>query len=58
VSFGAGVHFCLGAPLARLEAQIAFTQLLQRFPNIELAEEPEWRNTLTLHGMNSMKVRF
>ena len=58
VSFGAGVHFCLGAPLARLEAQIAFTELLRRFPNMELAAEPEWRNTLTLHGMNSLKVRF
>jgi len=58
VSFGAGVHFCLGAPLARLEAQIAFTELLKRFPNIELAAEPEWRQTLTLHGMNSLKVKF
>ncbi len=58
VSFGAGVHFCLGAPLARLEAQIAFTELLRRFPNMRLDGEPEWRNTLTLHGMNSMKVRF
>jgi len=58
VSFGAGVHFCLGAPLARLEAQIAFTELLKRFPDMELAAEPEWRNTLTLHGMNSLKVKF
>ncbi len=58
VSFGAGVHFCLGAPLARLEAQIAFTQLLDRFPDMKLAAEPEWRKTLTLHGMNSLKVKI
>lgn len=37
VAFGHGIHFCLGAPLARLEAQIAFSQLLQRFPEMELA---------------------
>jgi cytochrome P450 len=58
LSFGAGVHFCLGAPLARLEANIAFTELLKRFPDMDLADEPEWRRTLTLHGMHSMKVRF
>jgi cytochrome P450 len=59
VSFGAGVHFCMGAPLARLEAQIAFTELLARLPNIELAvDEPPWRKTLTLRGLDSLPVRF
>jgi cytochrome P450 len=59
ISFGGGVHFCLGAPLARLEGQIAFRQLLSRFPNIDLAdEEPEYRNTLTLRGLKGLKVRL
>jgi len=57
ISFGGGVHFCLGAPLARIEGQIAFAQLLQRFPNIDLAEEePEYRDTLTLRGLKGLKV--
>jgi cytochrome P450 len=43
-SFGTGVHFCLGAPLARLEARLAIAALLERFPNLRLADEPlEWR---------------
>jgi cytochrome P450 len=59
LSFGGGVHFCLGAPLARLEGQIAFNALLRRFPALELAgDEPEWRNTLTLRGLTSLPVRF
>lgn len=59
ISFGGGVHFCLGAPLARMEGQIAFTQLLSRFPNIELAEdEPQYRDTLTLRGLKGLKVRL
>jgi cytochrome P450 len=40
VAFGQGIHYCLGAPLARLEARIAFTALLSRFPNLELAVKP------------------
>ena len=43
-SFGGGAHFCLGAPLARLEAQLAIAALVQRFPNLHLADEPlEWK---------------
>ena len=59
LSFGGGVHFCLGAPLARLEGQIAFNSLIKRFPNIELATDtPEFRPTLTLRGLRSLPVRF
>ena len=59
ISFGGGVHFCLGAPLARLEGQIAFRQLLSRFPKIELAEdEPQYRDTLTLRGLKGLKVKI
>lgn len=59
VSFGGGVHFCLGAPLARIEGQIAFRELLGRFPKIDLAdEEPQYRNTLTLRGLKGLKVKL
>lgn len=57
LSFSGGGHFCLGAPLARLEGQIAFMKLLERFPKIELAtDSPQWRNTLTLRGLQSLPV--
>ena len=59
VSFGGGAHFCLGAGLARLEGEIAFPALLNRFPNIELAvDEPRYRATFTLRGLESLPVRF
>lgn len=58
LSFGAGAHFCLGAGLARLEGQIVFDKLLARLPRIELAEEPEYRPTMTLRGLKALKVRF
>lgn len=45
-SFGGGVHFCLGAPLARLEAQMAVATLVQRFPTLRLADEPLERRTI------------
>jgi cytochrome P450 len=58
VSFGAGHHFCLGAALARVEAQIALTRLAQ-LSDIELAtEEPEWRKQATLRGLEHLPIRF
>ena len=59
VAFGSGAHFCFGAPLARVEAQIAFEALLSRFNNLQL--EPQkliWRTNLGLRGLTSLKVRF
>ncbi len=56
LSFGAGGHYCLGAALARMEAQIAFPMLLQRLPTLALAGAPERRNRLTLRGYAELPV--
>jgi cytochrome P450 len=56
LAFGAGIHYCVGAPLARLEAQIAIPALLRRLPNLRLASTPAWRNTFSLRGLQSLPV--
>ena len=57
LDFGAGAHTCLGLHLARIEAQIAFAALLERYPRIELREtEPQWGHTLTLRGLKRLNV--
>jgi cytochrome P450 len=56
VGFGRGIHFCLGAPLARVEAQIAISALVQRFPKLELAGPPIRRDQITLRGLRSLPV--
>jgi len=61
VAFGLGIHYCLGAPLARLEAKVAFTVLLTRFPNSKLAiarEKIEWRRNPVLRGLKSLPLQF
>lgn len=58
LTFGSGPHVCIGAPLARLEAQIAFSALLDRYGSIELAGEPEWRlDRLNARGLGRLPVR-
>jgi cytochrome P450 len=59
IAFGWGIHFCLGAPLARVEGQIAINTLVQRLPKLALAtESPEFRESLTLRGLKSLPVKF
>ena len=58
LSFGWGIHHCLGAPLARMEGEIVFNSLFERFGSIELLDEnPEWRPNLTLRGLAALPVR-
>lgn len=57
LSFGAGIHYCLGAPLAKMELAIAFGTLLRRCPGIELVETPRWKPTFVLRGLRSLRVR-
>ncbi len=58
MGFGAGIHYCLGAPLARLEAEIAFTRLLQRYPALALADAtPRWRKLINLRGLEALHLR-
>ena len=61
IAFGQGIHYCLGAPLARLEGQIAFTTLLRRMPNLRLnvpRSHLVWRGGMNLRGLVSLPVAF
>lgn len=61
LGYGHGIHYCLGAPLARLEGQTALAGLLTRLPDLELAVPPEelrWRGGLIMRGLRTLPVRF
>jgi cytochrome P450 len=61
LGFGSGMHYCLGAPLARLESSIAFQVLFERLPNLRLAIAPEdlrWNASLITRGMKAIPVKF
>ena len=59
IAFGWGIHFCLGAPLARVEGQIAINTLVQALPKLALTTDaPEYRLSLTLRGLKSLPVSF
>ncbi len=58
LAFGYGPHYCVGAPLARLEARIAFTELLARCGDLEVTEmAPEWTDNLVLRGVKKLPLR-
>ena len=56
LAFSHGTHYCLGAPLARAQGQIAVTELLRRFPDLALAGEPEWQSTFFIRSLRSLPV--
>ncbi len=60
LSFGGGIHFCLGAQLARIEAEIAISTLLRRLPELKLddPETPEWRPTFVLRGLKRLPASW
>jgi cytochrome P450 len=60
VAFGGGAHICIGAPLARLEAQVALVKLFERFPDLKLKDPdatPQWRSLPFFRGLESLRVR-
>jgi cytochrome P450 len=61
LAFGKGIHHCVGAPLARMEGQIAISTLLRRMPNLRLNEPAEslsWRPGMILRGLRGLPVEF
>jgi cytochrome P450 len=56
LAFGKGPHFCLGAPLARLEATVALSKVTARFPQAQMADEPQYKPNLTLRGLASLTI--
>jgi unspecific monooxygenase len=58
VSFGGGIHFCVGAPLARIELQVALPALFQRLPHLELADPARWRDTYHFRGLEALALRW
>jgi cytochrome P450 len=60
IAFGHGIHFCLGAALARLESRIALPDLLERLKGLELASDEPWepRKGLQVHGPTHLPIRF
>jgi cytochrome P450 len=60
LSFGGGIHFCLGAQLARIEAAVVFERLIRRLPSLRLIQpaSPKWRTSFTLRGLTELPVEW
>jgi cytochrome P450 len=61
LGYGHGIHYCLGAPLARLEGRVALSTLLRRLPDLRFAAEPadlRWRGGLIMRGLRTLPVEF
>ncbi len=58
VGFSAGIHYCLGASLAKMEASVALGRLIRRFPEISLVGEPHWRDRITIRGVDRLQLEF
>ena len=58
LAFGAGIHFCIGAPLARLEMAVALPILFERLPGLELVERPRYRDAFHFHGLEALRVAW
>ncbi|MEW1549669.1 cytochrome P450 [Streptomyces tsukubensis] len=58
ITFGAGIHFCLGAPLARIELAASFGELLREAPTMRLAGEPEWKPGYVIRGVHALPVEL
>src|SRR2546430_10317272 len=59
VGFGGGAHFCIGAPLARMEARTVIPTLWRRYPRLRLLDErPEWRPSFTIRGLRHLRIAW
>jgi cytochrome P450 len=58
LSFGGGLHYCLGAPLSRLEAAVLLPLLVRRFPGMRLAGQPGWRRSLRMRQLATLPVEL
>ena len=58
LAFGHGIHFCVGAPLARLELNVALPILFERLPGLRLARKPHYRDAYHFHGLESLPVNW
>ncbi|MER6911250.1 cytochrome P450 [Streptomyces sp. NPDC000594] len=58
ITFGAGIHFCLGAPLARVELNASFGELLREAPTMRLVAEPEWQPGYVIRGLRELRVEL
>ncbi len=56
LAFGYGIHFCLGAPLVRVEGAIAIDAMLKRIPGIKLKNEPNWRPDVAIRSLDSLRI--